>query len=168
LAAQPDTQMHGVRQAAMPASTPAAMQQAGAAGAGGSYAAARQGAGAPATRGRGRPCAAAADRRRFDLRIKAGVSTGSAAAAVSRVLDSIGLELGSVQVLDATYMGTRPDGHGRATRIVFTVGCRPEGRDRPLPLPPEGLGLHHLRGAEWPRTGGARAPVAGLREGPRG
>jgi hypothetical protein len=61
-------------------------------------------------------------RRTFTVRTPAVPSSGSASAAVRGVLASIGLEPGSIQVVDATYMGAHPAGPGGATRIVFSVG----------------------------------------------
>ncbi|KAG1666956.1 hypothetical protein FOA52_004239 [Chlamydomonas sp. UWO 241] len=69
------------------------------------------------------------DRRTFILHVTAVASAGSAMAVVHSVLQSLpgkwadGLGPSSLdQVVDANFLGARPDGTGGAARILFTVG----------------------------------------------
>ncbi|KAG1655050.1 hypothetical protein FOA52_003806 [Chlamydomonas sp. UWO 241] len=69
------------------------------------------------------------DWRTFILHVTAVASAGSAVAMVHSVLQSLpgkwadGLEPSSLdQVVDANFLGARPDGTGGAARILFTVG----------------------------------------------
>ncbi|KAG1659758.1 hypothetical protein FOA52_004413 [Chlamydomonas sp. UWO 241] len=69
------------------------------------------------------------DRRTFILHVSAVASAGSAMAVVHSVLQSLpgkwadGLGPSSLdQVVDANFLGARPDGTGGAARILFTVG----------------------------------------------
>ncbi|KAG1655265.1 hypothetical protein FOA52_014590 [Chlamydomonas sp. UWO 241] len=70
---------------------------------------------------------AARDRRTFILHVTAVASAGAAMAVVHSVLQSLpgkwadGLGPSS-QVVDANFLGARPDGTGGAARILFTVG----------------------------------------------
>ncbi|KAG1661817.1 hypothetical protein FOA52_013250 [Chlamydomonas sp. UWO 241] len=69
------------------------------------------------------------DRRTFILHVTAVASASSAMAVVHSVLQSLpgksadGLGPSSLdQVVDANFLGARPDGTGGAARILFTVG----------------------------------------------